>query len=437
MRHVVMLAAVLVAGGAVAAAMAAEPKSLGLRGGVYDAGVKPVVGVWVEARRLEQGALAASDFEGAPVHAMRSDPLGLWVFPELGEGTWVVTAVAGTQPRTDEELQQCARPGEKLPADVAVSRVIRHLDEERGFRQERIDIGLALGSTTDAPLRGRLTGVFAPERFAYELRLRHTKMTRGGAGETTITFSFSGNEPSPVLSTVPDREGRFDFGGFAVSEYEDTLEVASFALGAADADLEGQVCSQQVVTFANWKDGVEVPLPTRRVVTLHATGPDGVPLKMHDGTEVNFTIWDEHGTEMNFPGEGSARQEPLPDGTYLVRADDGGEQASTLTTLTLSGLGEVPPITLALQPCPPFTVHFIDQHGVPLAWMSLKLGTEATAAFPTPCRIRGFCKDGVCEVRGLFPGTYDAELSIGDGKPPFAQRLVLKPGDAPIVVNLP
>jgi hypothetical protein len=44
-----------------------------------------------------------------------------------------------------------------------------------------------------------------------------------------------------VVSTVPDREGRFDFGALTISEDEDFLGIECFALSEADRGLEGDL----------------------------------------------------------------------------------------------------------------------------------------------------------------------------------------------------
>jgi len=348
-----------------------------------------------------------------------------------------VTAVASAEPHTDEELQLWARPGREVgtPAGVAVGRVIRHFGAHPRFQQERLDIGLAVGSATAKPLGGRLTGAFVPGRFAYEVRFRPTNMVRAGEGETTVSVSFSSDDPNTIFSTVPDADGRFDFGALEYTD-DDAIAVECFALSEADEGVADTPFSGAIVSLVKSKDGVEIPLQGRRVVTLQAMTAEGQPMTMASGNEIEFTIWDERGSEMNWTREEPKLREPLPDGTYLARAVL-GERASALTPFTLAGAGEAPEIALVLQPCAPFTVTVVDQNGAALpTLMFLKLGNEASAAFPAPRRVSAFCKDSAFTLQGLLPDTYDVEFRGGTA-PPFVRRLELKPGGEPVVVTVP
>src|SRR5262245_64514697 len=96
--------------GLLLAALAPAPGSHGFEGRVLDAAGNPVAGAWIEARPTSHGALDAADFQGAPPQSMRTSSIGEWSIGGMGEGNWIITAVASSTPRTDAELQELARP---------------------------------------------------------------------------------------------------------------------------------------------------------------------------------------------------------------------------------------------------------------------------------------------------------------------------------------
>ncbi len=410
-----------------------------LAGVVRDAKDQPIAGAWLEARRTEHGALTAKDFEGAPAKSARSDAEGRWALPGLDDGTWIVTAVASTTPRTDDEMQQLARPvsGGAAPEGVALSRLVRQFGTASKGNTERLDIGLPLGCTTATPLHGRITGVFAPDRFAYEVRVTRTGPihTQAGEGTVAITFDSSYKQAQPAYSVVPDADGRFDFGSLDVSPH-DLIEVASFTLDLEDSPGISAQFSGILIGFEHWQDGVEIPILSQRTVTLRAFEPDGTTLLDLGGNEaLSFSVWDGAGGSTEWDGDAAEIERPLKLGTYLVQASQ-GRGASAITAFTLDAVGPAE-VALVLKTCPDFTVHLVDQHGAPFASTSLKLGVEASAAFPQPCRIGAFCENGVVELSHVLPGTYQVQIGNGFRKPASIVSLDLKPGDEPIVVNVP
>src|SRR5262245_9738646 len=82
----------------------AQPAFGGIHGYVHDAKKQPIAGAWLEIRRVERAAVAVSDFSGPPAQSLRSQADGSWSLSDLGEGTWLLTVVACSSPRTDEEL---------------------------------------------------------------------------------------------------------------------------------------------------------------------------------------------------------------------------------------------------------------------------------------------------------------------------------------------
>jgi hypothetical protein len=66
----------------------------------------------------------------------------------------------------------------------------------------------------------------------------------------------------------------------------------------------------------------------------------------------------------------------------------------------------------------------------------MKLGTEASKGFPSPCRVPVRCEAGEASLTGVLPGFYDVQFKVR-GKVVGTQRLELKPDGVPVMVTLP
>ena len=417
----------LVAGLSMASAPPLAPSLVGI---VHDARNKPVAGAWIELRRVEHGAVSAADFAGPPAKSMRSATDGSWSFPELGDGTWLLTAVASPTPHTDQELQALAAPpaNGRTPADVAIARLLRRIDAQSDSWRERIDLGLSPGPAAAHPLHGRITGSFEPEKYGYVLQITPTVMMSGGG-----SVSFSGDEdtPSPTFTEVPDADGRFDFGTHETAGF-DTITVERMAL--KDSAKAGTVFTASVSQLGSGKDGVEIDLNSQHVVKLMAVAADGHPTQLAEGEMVQFRIWDDRGLESNMMNSLPVCDQVFTKGSYLVQAKL-RDMTSAVTVVKVDGAETPAAVSLALAASDSYTVHFVDEKGAPLAASSVKLG-PADADIPRPCRIPLVCKNGDVKLIGIAPGTYQLEFTDASGGT-FTQKVELGPKAAAIVVKRP
>jgi hypothetical protein len=443
-----------------------------LSGAVHDAHGQPVSGAWLEVREMKSGAITAATFEGDPFKSMRSGENGRWAFEDLTEGTWLLTVVAnaeptapGATPLTDEELQSMARPGAdyRLPAGVALTRIVRHFDAGQPPTTEQMDLGLALGPRPPRPLLGQVVAAFDPEKFAYEVRLVRARQLPGGVsmsssvtgtggGNVTVTSSFTekatgktttssgaivdgvSDPPNPMFSVVPDRDGLFDFGSLDVKD-ADWVSVETVPLSTAGRTAGGTAFGAFIGVFEPWPKGIEISVGAQHTITMKAVRADGKPLVIAAHELVQCDLWSEGERSSASTLDAAGTQVVLTEGTYLARAML-GDSASAVTAFKVESSGSPTEVSLVLQPCPPFTVHLVDAKGAPLGEYFMSLGTEASRGFPTPCRVPVQCEAGEAKPEGVLPGTYDVEFSVS-GKDAFIRRLELKPDGAPVVVALP
>ncbi|HTE05827.1 MAG TPA: hypothetical protein VK824_06500, partial [Planctomycetota bacterium] len=246
---------------------------------------------------------------------------------------------------------------------------------------------------------------------------------------SSLSADFTGMPTQ--FTAVPDAEGRFDFGALDVGD-RDFIEVVSFPLDEPGHELDGKPFHGQFLQLGQRDKGFDVPLAGQHVVTLRALGTVG------SDDPIGFTLWDEKGGEISTERNEVSLRWNLTDGTWLARATQ-GDRASPLVGFRLASTEDADnaeDVGLVLQPCPAWTVHLVDQHGAPLADDFLKLGNDASAGFPAPCRVEASCEGGLVSLEGLFPGPYLVQFD-GGSKRAFTVNLDLQPGDQPVTVNVP
>lgn len=403
----------------------------GFKGVVCDIEGKPLADAWVEARKVRHGALTALDFEGAPEISMRTRADGRWSVHGLDAGTWLITAVVSDTPRSDQEMQDLARPRDDgyIPDGVAITRLIRRFGRVFGWRTEMLDLGLAVGSSTDKPFKGRLTGAFDPDRFGYEIQLSLHRPTRAGS-RNPVTVSAS--DINPRFSTVPNTDGSFDFGGIPFGEY-DFVWAECFPLQGDDVAMPTTLIHSQRLTLKAEEDGsYAIQVPSVGDAVFRASGGE-----QKGDDRIRYSLWSERGGSSTWyvkPPFPSSRR-VLPDGTYLARAIL-GDYSSPLTTFRVESSEGTTEVVLPLLSCKPFTVKMINQIGAHLGTKFLRIGTEESSAFPEPCRVQAFLQDGKVELKGILPGFYDVEFRTGREES-FIRRLELRPSIPVVVVDVP
>jgi hypothetical protein len=424
--------------------------SHGFEGRVLDATGKPVAGAWIETRPTGRGALDADDFLAAPTQSMRTSNSGEWSIGGMGEGNWIITAVASSTPRTDVELQDLARPrSEPLPAGVAVARLFRHFDSGDEDIVELLDLGLAVGSASDRPVAGKLSGAFDPGRYGYQVTVTPNRAQMAGSGTTTVVISGGpggiGGD-SFAFSTVPAADGSFDLGGLDPGDY-DLLEVEVCLLDGAES-ARCAVYSAPVVKLDRTQRS-DVPVKSAALVHVRVTGAATPPQargggSMTVGTGGGFDA--DSGWAVSWWGEGrgnSRNEYGLPDscdmflpaGSYLFQAS-AGELASPHVLCRVDPAAETAVIELEVKPCPSFSVMLVDAKGKALPDTWVRLTTAEHAAVAPDCRIDVLCRTGQLRLDRVFPGAYDAEFSL-KGHEPFRLPLELKSGASPITVAAP
>ena len=402
----------------------------GLEGRIFDVHGEPVADVWVEARSVRRGALDSTDFAEGPAKSTRSSRNGGWSLDGLGGGTWLVTAVASETPRTDAELQELARPGTGAPTGVAITRLVRHVDADAHPVTENLDLGMALGASADKPVAGHLAGAFDPKHYAYQVTVTPFRASHVGPGSHTVSVSSS--DPSYAFSAVPAADGSFALGHLDVGDY-DMITVDVLAL-SGPAALHCQVSAGQFLKLGQARDALDIQLPGVVPVELRIASAASGPAPK--GRRV-FGVWSETGGCEYAYRDDDAYQFLLPEGTYVAQAwVEKQEFAAPLVPFAVSVGAPTPAVSLTLAPCPSFTVQLIDQHGQPLPTLFLGLGTPDTAKMPNPCRVHAVCRDGSVSLEHIMPGTYDVEFRLGHA-PTIQRKLDLKPGVAPITVEMP
>jgi hypothetical protein len=203
---------------------------------VRDAKGQAIAGAWVEIRPSKVGAVDDSTFDGPPSQSTRSNADGEYEFDGIQPGVHLITVVACETVRSDAEMQQLAGTVGKVPADVAIGRLLRRFGSGKHAPIENGDLALALRPSGSSPLHARLTGDFAPDRFGYEVVVNRTKPIMLGPGTHTVTVTMSEETASPDSFAVPLKNGALDFGLLDVDP-GNSLSVESFPLDSEDAAM--------------------------------------------------------------------------------------------------------------------------------------------------------------------------------------------------------
>ena len=408
---------------------AVGPPGHGLEGRIIDAAGKPVAGVWVEARHASQGAVDTADFFGAPRHSMRTGINGEWSLSGLGEGSWIISAVASRTPHTDAELMELARPraGEAPASDVAITRVFRNYSRDDADFVEGLDIRLAVGSTTEHPLAGRLTGAFDPQHFGYQVnaslsRTQTTRVGRDGASRDIGSLL----DKAGAFSTVPAADGSFDFGGLDARDY-DTLEVEACLLDGSE-ETRCRLLSTETAKL-DLSQGGEITVKAAALVHLRVIAEGASPMSRSWG----LFWWNEAGSG-DETAEASSFYKFLPVGDYIFQARD--RELASPHALVHVAEDTGADVTLELQPCPSFAVSLIDGTGSPLRDAVVQLAPLASAASASKLYIGAECRGGMLRLSQVVPGSYAAQVLL-PGHEAFQLTLELKPDSAPIVVEAP
>lgn len=432
------------------AALAPPPGSHAFQGRVLDAAGKPVSGAWIEARPASLGALDAADFQGAPPQSMRTGAGGEWSVSDLGEGNWIITAVASSAPHTDAELQELARPRtEALPAGVALTRLFRHFDPSEEREREMLDLGLAVGAAAQHPITGKLTGAFDPQRYGYQVTVTPNRAIMVGSGTTTIVMSSdsAGEQDSFAFSVVPAADGSFDFGGLDPGE-NDTLRVEACLLEGP----ESARCPvhSTMITKLDRTQRAELPVQAAGLVHLHMTGGATRPAGQRGGSfsvsSTGSATSSDGGWGLSWCGEDrfnagvtfvqdAAHDMFLTAGNYLFQASS-GQLASPYVLCHVDPGPHAADVQLDMKSCPSFEVRLVDAQQQPLADTWVRLTPSEHAAVAPACRFAVLSRKGVMRLEHAFPGSYDAEFSL-KGQDPFRMKLDLKPESPPIVVVAP
>ncbi|HZL95434.1 MAG TPA: carboxypeptidase-like regulatory domain-containing protein [Vicinamibacterales bacterium] len=419
-----------VAGVAGVVAMGWVPAGNGFKGTVRDMEFKPVAGAWIEARNVAHVTLDASDFEGEPAQETRSAADGSYSLTGLGAGTWIVTAVGSSTPRTDDEMKVLARSGVKelAPAGVAITRLVRRYAEE-SHRVEEVDLGLA--PTAASSTYGRLVGEFDPEHFAYEIEYSQSPIVHSTPGEHTISLSATstggvevswssgGTTTTPTLfSAVPTVDGRFDFGSLALDERA-RISVRATPLASDWLTSFGDAFDDQIAKLERGEDGLQIPVGALREVTFRASGGPATPpaapqfFRVSDERSLRFNVWDEHGVQRSLDGSSNGADAAtarawLSTGRYLVRATH-GSLASTFIPLRVDAQGEMPDVVCELLPGS--RISLVDEAGQPIADGRVYIGTDATADFADPFPLFSVTDEaGTLQPAALSAGRYRAQL---------------------------
>jgi len=410
----------------------ASAQGAGIKGVVQDADGRPLEGVWLEARKAGSGVFDSMTYDGQPVAHTRSLSDGAYLLDGLDAGVWLFTVVRGGA-QTDSEMVALVRElvhGEAIPS-VPMARILRRYVAGKTVAHE---VNIVLGSG-GSPLRCRLRGSeLKPEGFGYQVSILLAKPSHSPPGSGVATFSSTSDNPmlNPFYYyAVPDADGNVDFGGVSVDEYA-SITVDAFSRDPEQPSVVGRIYDGAVRDLRVADNTYELPVRRHGIVHLAVNAAN-----VNERARVLYSIWAEDGSEASRYGEGGGGGVALVlnDGVYAVRAKL-GDLASRVNPMIVDQEAGSTSLSLAMEPCTPYSMRFVDQDGKPLYHYSIRLGVGEAPGVVAPIGPTLFCENGEVRVEGLLPGEYVAQFRY-DVRPTFVQSLRLGSDEVTKVVVPP
>jgi hypothetical protein len=282
-------------------------------------------------------------------------------------------------------------------------------------------------------MRCRLVGAkLTPEEFGYQATVLRSKPSHSAPGLHEEKFSSSDNEMEPFFYyAVPDADGRVDFGGATLGEYG-TITVDAFTLDPEQPNVFGTVCSSALRDVRTADGTYEVPMRPHGIVRLTAK-----PTDVDARAIVQYTIWSGNGSEDNRYGDtqGGGVALILNSGVHVVRAMH-GNIASRLTPMVVDQDTGSVSLSLAMEPCAPYSMRIVDQDGKPIERYAIRLNIAEEPGVVAPIGPSLYCLSGQVRIEGIHPGEYEAQFRY-DVRPPFDQSLRLGADEVAEVVVPP
>ena len=125
----------------------------------------------------------------------------------------------------------------------------------------------------------------------------------------------------------------------------------------------------------------------------------------------------------------------LPVGAYHAQARIGDLVSPDVDFDVVPGTERVS-VELAPQPCPDFSIAFVDAAGAPLDVRQIRLRDPLGKAAADPWGVRMDCSGGTVKLHQILPGTYDVEF-LGASEASFHRVLDLRPDAASVRVERP
>jgi len=410
----------------------ASAQAAGIRGMVKDEDGRPLEGVWLEARKARTGVLDSETYDGEPFTHTRSLSDGTYSLHGIDAGLWLFTVVrCGSQ--TDSGMVELVREltrREAIPS-VPIARILQCYVAGKTVVRE---LNIVLGSGK-SPMRCRLVGSkLRAEQFGYQVSMRLWKPTHSGPGVHVEEFSGSDIDSTRnpfYYYGVPDVDGNADLGGVSLGEYGE-IAVDAFTLDSEQPSVFGTVFFGARRDLHVADGAYDIPVRPHGIVHLAAKSAE-----VDASGGVVYTIWDEEGSEGGRydDGRGGGVALILNDGAYAVRAMCGNLVSPLTPMIVGQGTGSVP-LSLAMEPCAPYSVRIVDQDGKGLDHYAIRLNIVKAPGVVAPIGPSLFCLNGQVSVENIRPGEYEAQFQYSD-RAPFVQPLRLGADEVARVVVPP